>query len=117
MNSRRFTTIVYAHRIGTRSGSGFRLPALSADLTRNSAFQGVQNAQKPYGKAFLSENAKKTPQKHSFLCFFPLQAVPLSRIIGLTKEEIEHFRIVLFFMPSGFKRANERFSSHIKQKI
>jgi hypothetical protein len=32
-----------------------------------------------------------------FLRFFTLQVLALSRMIGLTKEEIEHFRIVLFF--------------------
>ena len=42
-------------------------------------------------RPFHAENSKKTPQKHSFLRFFPLQAIPLSRMIGLTKEEIETF--------------------------
>jgi DNA-binding protein HU-beta len=51
------------------------------------------------------------------LRFFPLQAIPLSRIIGLTKEEIQHFRVVLFYTCCGSERANVQFSSQIKKRI
>jgi len=66
---------------------------------------------------FFAQMAKKTPQKHRFLRFFPLQAIPLSRIIGLTKEEIQHFRVVLFYTCCGSERANVQFSSQIKKRI
>jgi hypothetical protein len=65
----------------------------------------------------LRAKGEKTLQKPSFLRFFALQAIRLSRMIGLTKEEIEHFRIVLFFNLGGFKRANVQFSSQIKLRI
>jgi len=73
--------------------------------------------QKPCGKALRRKNNKKTPQKHSFLCFFPLQPIRLSRIIGLTKEEIEHFRIVLFFETSPVRASECKVFFHIKQRI
>jgi hypothetical protein len=66
-------------------------------IRRTRPFGGVENTQKPTEMALCGGKSKKTQQNHSFLRFFALQAVPLSRMIGLTKEEIEHFRIVLFF--------------------
>src|ERR1700685_1060126 len=82
---------------GVRRKRAFLGSSLSRSASENRTFGGVENAQKPRVRAFQHANGKKTPQKHSFLRFFPLQAIPLSRIIGLTKEEIEHFRTVLFF--------------------
>jgi hypothetical protein len=50
-------------------------------------------------KGFRAWRSQKIVKKPPFCAFFSLQALPLSRIIGLTKEEIEHFRIVLFLKP------------------
>jgi hypothetical protein len=46
---------------------------------------------------FGATNHKKYPKIAAFMAFFSLQAVPDSRMIGLTKKRLKHFRIVLFF--------------------
>jgi hypothetical protein len=58
---------------------------------------GRRERAKALWKGFPSHKSQKIVKKPLFWAFFSLQALPLSRIIGLTKEEIEHFRLVLFF--------------------
>jgi hypothetical protein len=86
-------------------------------LLKIGAFQRVENAQKPAGRVFCLKYRKKSPKNPSFPHFFPLQDIRLSRIIGLTKEEIEHFRTVLFIETFRFRRVNVQFSSKSKEDI
>jgi hypothetical protein len=82
MKSRRFTTTVYAQ---------------SREFGKNRGFGEVVNAQKRSLRGSRRPEFAKTMVFLGFPRFFALQALALSRMIGLTKEEIEHFRTVLFF--------------------
>jgi hypothetical protein len=83
--------------VGNRARYSPKTGLLEAPNAPNRSWKGFH--------AFLWQEIVK---KHEFCAFFSLQAIPLSRIIGLTKEEIEHFRVVLFFDTLRF---GERMSS------
>jgi hypothetical protein len=76
---------------------------------------GPENTEKPLRKGSRRQDYEKTTVFLGFPRFFALQALALSRMIGLTKEEIEHFRIVLFFATLRLRRANGQFSSKSKR--